>query len=314
MTTLDSVRAGPFETANLESSRSAVSWAAIVGGAVGAVSASIVLVMLGTALGFAAVSPWTNAGASMTAIGVGAVIWLVVTQWLSAAFGGYLTGRLRTKWAAMNSDEVFFRDTAHGFLSWGLSTAIVALVLMSAAGGGAGMTATVASGAAQGATQAAGQGLSGPMAYFTDTLFRAAPSQNAAAGGTAPAAASQTIDTTPATSASTTAPTQATSMAGASSDADLKAESARILARGMTSELAPADRTYLAQLISQRTGLSQADAEKRVDDTIAAAKQGADAARKAATAISFAMALSLLIGAFVASVGGAIGGRHRDEL
>src|SRR5438128_364513 len=116
MSSIDSARAGTFETANLESSRSAVSWAAIVGGAVGAVSASIVLVMLGTALGFASISPWSNVGASATAVAVGAVIWLVVTQWLSAAFGGYLTGRLRTKWAAMNSDEVFFRDTAHGFL------------------------------------------------------------------------------------------------------------------------------------------------------------------------------------------------------
>jgi hypothetical protein len=82
----------------------------------------------------------------------------------------------------------------------------------------------------------------------------------------------------------------------------------------MTSDLTPADRNYLAQLISERTGVSQADAEKRIDDTIAAAKQDVETARKAATAISFATALSLLIGAFVASVGGAIGGRHRDEL
>jgi len=103
-------------------------------------------------------------------------------------------------------------------------------------------------------------------------------------------------------------------MVASESDADIKAESARILARGLTSDLAPADRTYLAQLISQRTGISQADAEKRVDDTIAAAKQDAETARKAATAVSFAMALSLIIGAFVASVGGAVGGRHRDEL
>src|SRR4029453_17552013 len=116
MSTIDTVRAGSFETSNLESSRSAVSWAAILGGAVGAISATLVLTALGTALGFASISPWSNAGASATALGVGAVIWLVVTQWLSAAFGGYLTGRLRTKWAANNSDEVFFRDTAQGFL------------------------------------------------------------------------------------------------------------------------------------------------------------------------------------------------------
>ena len=88
----------------------------------------------------------------------------------------------------------------------------------------------------------------------------------------------------------------------------------RILGRAVGGEIAADDRTYLAQLVSQRTGLTQADAEARVDQVVAAAKQDVDTARQAATAIAFAMALSLLIGAFVASVGGAIGGRHRDML
>jgi len=287
-----------LETSNLESSRSAVSWAAIVGGAVAAASASLVLVLLGSALGFASISPWPSASASAAAVGVGAVIWLVVTQWLSAAFGGYLTGRLRTKWAAMNSDEVFFRDTAHGFLSWALSTAIVVWILMSAAGGGANIAATLTSGVAQGATQAAGQ-TSDPLAYLNDQLFRAAP-------GAGPAADASTA--TPAASPA------GTTNGSNGANAEMNAESTRILSRGITTDLAPADRTYLAQMVSQRTGLSQADAEKRVDDVIAQAKQAAETARKAATAIAFATALSLLVGAFVASVGGAIGGRHRDEI
>jgi hypothetical protein len=324
VSTIDTVRGGSFETPNVESSRSAVTWAAIVGGAVGAISATLVLTALETALGFASISPWSNASASAAALGVGAVIWLVVTQWLSAAFGGYLTGRLRTKWAAMNTDEVFFRDTAHGFLSWGLSTAIVALALISAAGSTASLTATVASGAVQGAAQSAGDAASGPMAYFTDSLFRAAPIANPA-GEAAPAASTDTNAAAPqATDAPTasnapTAPSNSVSastsaMTGNTSEAEVKAEGARIFLRGMSSELTPSDRTYLAQLISQQTGINQAEAEKRIDDTTAAAKESADIARKAASAASFAVALSLLIGAFVASVGGAIGGRHRDEL
>lgn len=268
------------EIGNLESSRSAISWAAIVGGAVAAVSASLVLVALGSAFGFASVSPWDNAGVSLTGLGVWAAIWLVVTQWLASAFGGYLTGRLRTKWAALNSDEVFFRDTAHGFLAWGLSTVVAVWIVMSAAGGAANVAATVGAGAAQGATQGAQQ--TDPMAYYTDSLFRS----------TAPAP-------TNGSTANTT---------------DVRGESARILGRAMTSDLAPADRTYVAQLVSSQTGLSQADAETRVDDVVTAAKQDADAARKAAAAFGFITALSLLIGAFVASAAGALGGRHRDEI
>ena len=271
------------EIGNLESSRSAVSWAAIVGGAVAAIAASLVLVALGSALGFASVSPWANAGVSAAGLGVGAAIWLVVTQWLASAFGGYLTGRLRTKWAAMQSDEVFFRDTAHGFLAWGLATAVVFGVAMSAAGGLVNVAATVGAGAAQGATQGAAQ-QTGPMAYFTNSLFRST--------GAVP-------------TGGTVAP---------ESDADVRGESSRILARAMTGEFAPADRTYVAQLVSARTGLAQADAEKRVDEIVTAAKQEADAARKAAATFGFVTALSLLIGAFVASAAGALGGRHRDEI
>ena len=294
------------ETPNLESSRSAISWGAIVGGAVAGMSATLILILLGTALGFASVSPWSYASASATALGVGAVIWLVVTQWLSAAFGGYLTGRLRTKWAAPNSDEVFFRDTAHGFLSWAVSTAVVALVVISAAGGGANVAAGVASGAAQGASQAAGAGISDPMAYINDTLFRPAPADAAAA--TAPA--------TPPSAAPATSPAGEASpaAANAASDAEIRAESTRILSRSLTADMPAGDRTYLSQAIASRTGITQAEAEQRVDQAVATAKETAEAARKAAVGVAFATALSLLVGAFVAAVAGALGGRHRDEL
>ena len=173
------------EIGNLESVKSGISFAAIVGGAVAAIAATLILVALGSALGLASISPWSD-GATAASVGVGAGIWLVVTQWLSSAFGGYLTGRLRTKWAVHSSDEVFFRDTAHGFLAWALATVIVFGLAMSIAGGAANMAATVGAGAAQGAAESAD---SEPMGYFVDTLFRAPP---AAGAETAPSPASAT--------------------------------------------------------------------------------------------------------------------------
>jgi len=109
-----------------ESALSAVSWAAIVAGALVAAASSLVLIELGSGLGLASLSAWPNIGASVTTFGVGTAIWLVVVQWLASALGGYLAGRLRTKWANLHTHEVFFRDTAHGFITWAVATLIVA--------------------------------------------------------------------------------------------------------------------------------------------------------------------------------------------
>jgi hypothetical protein len=273
------------EISNLESVRSGISFAAIVGGAVAAIAATLILVTLGSALGFATISPWSSSVAA-TSVGVGAAIWVVITQWLSSAFGGYFTGRLRTKWALHSSDEVFFRDTAHGFLAWALATVLLFGLAMSIAGGAANLAATVGAGAAEGATEAADPE---PLGYFVDTLFRAPP----------------------ASAETTQSPASATSP---ESGTNVRAESGRILARSLTTELTPDDRSYLGQQIAAETGLSQPDAEARVDQVVTAAKQQADDARKAAATIAFLTALSLLIGAFVAAAAGALGGRHRDEI
>jgi hypothetical protein len=111
---------------SVESSAAAVEWAAIVGGALGAVGISVILFTLGSGLGLSTVSPWTFSNPSPTTFGMVAAIWLIVTQWLASGLGGYLAGRLRTKWVGIRTDEVFFRDTAHGFLAWALATALVA--------------------------------------------------------------------------------------------------------------------------------------------------------------------------------------------
>jgi hypothetical protein len=271
----------------LEASVSAISWAAIVGGAIAAAAASLLLLALGSGFGLASVSPWANSGASATTFTIMTGIWLIVVQWVSSGLGGYLTGRLRTKWVGVHTHEVFFRDTAHGFLAWALAAVIGAAILASAASSllsaGARVAGTIASGATQGASQGVLQ--ANPSAYYVDSLFRSDhPS-------------------------------------GSGNDQDVRAETARILATGIKNGDVPtADKTYLAQLVTARTGLSQADAERRVDDVIAReksaeleARQVANAARKAGAYVSIFVGLSMVIGAFIAAAAAGLGGRHRDE-
>jgi hypothetical protein len=271
-----------------ESSTSAVSWAAIIAGAFVAASATLLLVALGAGLGFASVSPWPNSGASATTITAATAIWFIVTQWISSGAGGYITGRLRTRWVGTHTHEVFFRDTAHGFVTWAVATVIGALILASAAssmaGAGVHAAATIGSGAAQGAVNQAQNG-SMVSPYEVDTLFRSAtPDAN-------------------------------------SSATEARAETTRILAKGLpTGDVAAADRSYISQLVAARSGISQSDAQKRVDDVVAQllvaqtkAQQAADAARKAAATAAICTALSMLIGAFIACIAAAVGGHERDE-
>lgn len=147
----------PTDQSN-ESVVSAVSWAAILAGAVAAAATSVILVALGSGIGLASVSPWPGSGVGATAFTVMTAIWLIVVQWVSASIGGYMTGRLRTKWVGTHTHEVFFRDTAHGFAAWAVGTLIGALLLVSAAAGaikaGSETVAGAASGAAHGAASA----------------------------------------------------------------------------------------------------------------------------------------------------------------
>jgi len=267
-----------------ESSVSAVSWQAILGGAVVAVATTVVLLALGAGLGFSAISPWPNSGASAATFSIAAGIWLVVVQWLSSATGGYVTGRLRTKWVRIHDDEIFFRDTAHGFMTWAVATVLGAALFASAVSATVGTVTQAASTVASGAAQGAGS-VASASGYTVDSLFR----------GQRPDLASSSQQST--------------------------AEATRILANAVSAgEMPAADRTYLAQQISQRTGISQDDAQKRVDDAVASAKAAAtkarevaDAARKSAAMTSIFLALSMLIGAFIASAAAAYGGNLRDE-
>jgi hypothetical protein len=228
--------------------------------------------------------------------------------------GGYLTGRLRLKWSGVHTHEVFFRDTAHGFLSWSVATlATVALIAMAGSavlGAGTRAVSNIAGGAAQGGLQMAGNmrggdmgplGIGSPSGYFTDMLFRTdnpAPASPAA----------------PATAGQPSAP-PAPGMAQ-----DTRGEATRILLRSVGGDMSAGDKTYLAKLIAAQTGMSQDDATKRVDAVNAEiksagdkAREAADKARKAAATASFLAFLALLVGAFIASVAAAFGGSQRDE-
>lgn len=260
---------------NREAHSSGVSWAAVIAGAFVAAALSLTLLALGAGFGLLSVSPWSNAGASASAVGTAAIIWLIVIQIVASAIGGYLAGRLRTKWAAIHTDEVYFRDTAHGFLVWAVAVVITAAFLGSAA------TAMVGGAAVSMET-------GGPEnAYFVDTLFR--PGAGAAM---APNGAAQNGD-----------------------DGAVRGEAAVILANALRhGDAAADDRTYLAQLVSARTGLNPSDAAQRVSDVVARARQAADAARKATARLLLWTFLALLIGAFCASYAATIGGRQRDHM
>ena len=156
-----------------ELTASGVSWAAVIAGAFVAAAMALILLSLGTGLGLSSVSPWSNAGASAAAVGKAAIAWLIAAQIMASAMGGYVAGRLRTKWASVHTDEVYFRDTAHGLLVWAVAAVVTAGVLATAAADMAGSArardrARAGGGAMNGAESA------GPAEYAVDAVFRTA--------------------------------------------------------------------------------------------------------------------------------------------
>ena len=299
----------------VEASTSGAAWGAILAGAGAAAALSLVLLTLGFGLGMSSISPWSGHGLEAWTVGVSALAWLFATQIIASGLGGYLAGRLRVKWPGVHNDEVYFRDTAHGFLTWAIASLATAAFLGGAAtaalNGGVQAGATLASAAGVATAQVASAGAAGnaeagaaggsnggvdTLGYFVDNLFRGDSAAAAAAG--------------------TPAPTDNKAAA---------AEATTILAYDLRSgELSNEDRQRLGQLITQRTGLNSADAEKRASDVYsklkttlenakATAKEAADKARKAAAHTSLWLFVALLCGAFAASYSATLGGRQRDN-
>ena len=274
---------------------SGVSWPAVIAGAFVASAFSLALVALGAGIGLVSISPWSSNNPSITTFTVLAAAWFIAVQLFASGIGGYLAGRLRTRWARVHTDEVYFRDTAHGLLVWAvgavISAALLAWAASSAVSGAARLAGAATEAVGSAAGQAAGQAASSigdPTGYFSDMLLR---SDHPAQGDQAAATA----------------------------------EAGRILTRALLNgDLPAADKTYLAQLVASRTGLNEPDAEKRVDDVFNQAKaakqqaadkakEAADAARKTGVGVALWAFISLLVGAFSASYMATVGGRQRDE-
>jgi hypothetical protein len=162
-----------------EPSIAGVSWGAVAAGAVVSCALTLVLLALGVGLGLSVFSPWAGSGVSATTFKLGTGLYLIVIAMLSSSIGGYIAGRLRSRWIGVHSDEVYFRDTAHGFIAWAFASVLGAVLLASPATSLLGGTAAgLSQGAAASASQAAG-----PMEGYVDTLLRsdtpAAPAGNA---------------------------------------------------------------------------------------------------------------------------------------
>jgi hypothetical protein len=237
---------------------------------------TLVLLAFGTGLGLSAISPWAGSGGSATTFKITTGIYLIVIAMISSSIGGYLAGRLRKAWDGVHADEVYFRDTAHGFVAWALASVLGAAVLASPATSLIGGTAA---GVSQGAVTSAAQS-SGPMDGYVDMLLRSDPAaQNSSAN-----------------------------------PADARGEVVRLFTRSFRNggELKGPDREYAAKAVAARTGLSPQDADKRINDVVTQIKADGDAARKATASLAFWITASLLLGAFCASLAATEGGGLRD--
>ena len=263
-----------------EVNASGVSWPAVLGGAAVAAALSLILLSLGTGLGLSSITPWANSGASSSTVKGGAILWLILMQIIASAMGGYLAGRLRTKWPTIHSDEVYFRDTAHGFLAWAVATIVTAAFLASAALSMVGGSSKTSAGTESSATAtAATAGSEGGTAYFVDMLLR---SDHPTAESYNPV---------------------------------FRSGVERALAHSLKrDDNDSADSAYLAEMVTLGTGLSSVDASKRVSEVTEQARQAADKARKAAAHLSLWLFVGLLSGAFFASFSATIGGRQRDNV
>jgi hypothetical protein len=268
---------------------SAISWPAIIAGAVVAMALTLLLVALGAGLGFASISPWSSNGTvTSTKAATIAGIFMAVTAVMSSALGGYVAGRLRTRWAGTATDEVFFRDTAHGFITWAVATVAGAAFLASAA-------TTISGGAAAGAGPAAAiaAGDAGTRDYLAGPVDRLLQPDYQLR----PDAARPPLP-----------------YGDRGLDAD-RASARRLLSvfrdrkgPGLRTE----DRQDLVRMVVYRTGLKPEEAERRVAAIENEVKAAADTARRVAMHLAFWLAASMFLGAFAASLAATEGGAIRD--
>jgi len=266
-----------------------VEWGPVFAGALIASAISFVLLTAGGAIGLSLISPYAHQSSPRVAASI-AVFWSIAVPILAFLIGGYIAGRMRSAWGEASREEVKFRDGMHGALVWALSIVAGAMLAFSAAGG-------AASGGAQVAA-AAGDQNSPAVAPAIDSLFAAAPA--APAEGAHPGAAASAA---PPTGERATAP-----------ESEARAMIARTLvAAAAAGELTPAQKRTIAQIVSERTGISEADVATRVDQAFKDGQAAIDKARKALVATGLVTATALLVGLLAAWFAAQNGGRHRDQ-
>lgn len=269
---------------------SVIDWPGVFVGVFISIAMSWLLLTFGSAVGLLAISPYTFTADEAGTLTIAAAAWFALTQIYSLALGAYIAARLRPRAEGPNRDELAFRDGVSGLAVWALAILLGLIV--------AGMTATSAARtgaeAVGAAANMAARGLDN--GYVVDLLFRpAAATQNAQQ----PAAA---------------APDPRT----AAIDEPTRGIAARILVRALADgSINGGDKSYLAQLIASRTGMTQQEAEQRIDLTINEAKntalQAAEKTRKAAMSVGFWIVFITFTAGIACAWAGTIGGHHRDE-
>jgi hypothetical protein len=300
---------------------SGVSWSAVIAGALTAIAVSFIIISLGSGIGMELVSPYSySSSASASTMTVIGAVWLVFAQAVGFATGGYVAGRIRRSPAALHTDEVKFRDGANGLVVWAIGVVITFFVLVTVVGKIGSATGSAAASIGSTAVGIAGTTSQSPSVdYFSDTLLRPNPQNAGANAGAAGGAAAATPPS--GNQGNGNAASQANGQGSQSNGQGARPQQAqvnRILVTALTpSGLSNDDRTYLAQLVAAQTGVSQDEAQRRVDSVIAQMKQeatqAAETARKAAAYVSFWTFMSLLFGAVCATLGGVLGGDLRDE-
>jgi hypothetical protein len=289
------VEADPLEAVN----RDGMSWSGVIAGALTAIAVTAIIVALGSGIGLSLASPFSSSpsGATLTIMGA---VWLVFAQAIGFATGGYMAGRLRANPGRWHTGEVKFRDAANGLVVWAIGVVLSMLLLAGAVGKitSAATTAVTAGGAATTAGAAAGITQPSELDYYTDTLLRTNPQNQTS------------------TTANSGAAPNATPSANGSQIQRQQVNRILVTAIGPNG-LSNDDRTYLAQVVAAQSGMSQDDAQKKVDDVVNRAKaetaKAADTARKGAEYFAFWTFMSLLFGGVCAALGGMLGGDLRDE-
>jgi hypothetical protein len=252
-----------------------VSWSAILAGAVLATAYSFVMLTFGAAAGLSLVSPFSADGANMGVL-IAVSLWLIWVQVSGFALGGYIAGRIRARSLNATEHEVEVRDGVHGLLVWATGALLGFLLATLLTGSIIGMSGQAASSLLASSDDRQGIVSTLGAEVLSDSLLR---SDNA------------------------------TQRAGT----DIRDETARLIAPAVSGgTLEQSDRDYLAQLVASQTGLSEADAQARVDAMLQNAAEAADQARRAAVIIGFVLTASMLISAAAAWWAAGVGGDHRD--